>query len=74
MLPEDFSGALDELKDTIKEHGSETCALKRLQKDLKKEHTALVKERKSRESKIEELNQRVIDVQMLKFGQVFSST
>ena len=80
MLPDDFSGALvfsntviDELKNTIKEHGSETCALKRLQKELRKEHTSLVRERKSRENKIEELNQRVIDVQRLKFGQVFSS-
>ncbi|KAI5061173.1 hypothetical protein GOP47_0023678 [Adiantum capillus-veneris] len=76
-LPDDLSQALifsntviNELKETIKDHGTETAALKKLQKELKKEHITLVRERKSRESKIEDLEQRVTDVQMLKFGQI----
>ncbi|KAH7291709.1 hypothetical protein KP509_29G029600 [Ceratopteris richardii] len=76
-LPDDLSGVLvfsnkviNQLKETIKDHNTETVALKKLQKELKKEHITLVRERKSRESKIEDLEQRVIDVQMLKFGQM----
>ncbi|MCO5589218.1 hypothetical protein L7F22_043184 [Adiantum nelumboides] len=75
-LPDDLSGALvfsntviNELKETIKDHGTETVALKKLQKELKKEHITLIRERKTREAKIEDLEQRVTDVQMLKFGQ-----
>ncbi|MCO5556748.1 hypothetical protein L7F22_010300 [Adiantum nelumboides] len=75
-LPDDLSEALvfsntviNELKETIKDHGTETVALKKLQKELKKEHITLVRERKAGEAKIEDLEQRVTDVQMLKFGQ-----
>ncbi|KAJ7531942.1 hypothetical protein O6H91_14G065800 [Diphasiastrum complanatum] len=76
-MSEELSGALvfgnsslKNLKATIQQHVGEKVALRQLQKELQNQHSALVRERRANENKAAELEQRVIDVQMLKFGQV----
>lgn len=61
---------LARLKVRIKELLGEKAALKRKQKDLRKEHVQLQRDKKVKEAKIAELEARAYDVQMLKFGQV----
>ena len=48
----------------------EKADLRAQQKALKREHLQLLRDRKAKEVKIDELEARAHDVQMLKFGQV----
>jgi len=76
-LPEDLGeglvfsrGELQRLHDRIKELVGEKGALRRQQKELRKEHIQLAKSRKDKQARITELEARAYDVQMLKFGQL----
>jgi hypothetical protein len=54
----------------IKELISEKAQLKRKQKELRREHIQLHRDKKAKEQRIAELEGRAYDVQMLKFGQL----
>jgi len=76
-LPEDlgeglvFSKAeLARLAERIKELVGEKAALRRQQKELRREHIQLQKSKKEKQGRIAELDARAYDVQMLKFGQL----
>ncbi|MEM8709793.1 MAG: amidohydrolase family protein [Planctomycetota bacterium] len=76
-LPEDLSqalvfsgGALSRLRSRIKELVQEKAALRRQQKELRREHVNLSREKSVKETRIAELQSRAYDVQMLKFGQL----
>ena len=76
-LPSDISAALvfsnktlERLRHRIKELVHEKAGQKSHQKELRKEHVNLSREKRAKEEKIHELSARAYDVQMLKFGQV----
>ena len=76
-LPEDLGqalvfsgGALSRLRSRIKELVQEKAALRRQQKELRREHVNLSREKGVKETRIAELQSRAYDVQMLKFGQL----
>ncbi|BBN11831.1 cilia- and flagella-associated protein 44 [Marchantia polymorpha subsp. ruderalis] len=76
VLPEDLSGALvfdnavfQGLTDIITEHMKAKQALKELHKELRKEHQALNREKKSEDERTANIEARCVEVQMLKFGQ-----
>ena len=52
----------------IKELIQEKAQLKRKQKELRREHIQLHRDKKAKEQRIAELEGRAYDVQMLKFG------
>lgn len=56
------------LQTRIKELIQEKAQLKRKQKELRREHIQLHRDRKAKEQRIAELEARAYDVQMLKFG------
>ncbi|KAJ3023852.1 Cilia- and flagella-associated protein 44 [Thoreauomyces humboldtii] len=75
-LPADLSGALvfmnqglTRLRSRIKELQQEKADIRRQHKELRKMHVSLVKSRKEKQAKLQELEARAVDVQMLKFGQ-----
>jgi hypothetical protein len=79
-LPQDMSKGLvfdnnvfQQLRETIKEHLKSKHALKKLQRDLRKEHQLLARDKKIEEEKTTAIEARCIEVQMLKFGQVSHS-
>lgn len=79
VLPEDLSGALvfdnavfQGLTDIITEHMKAKQALKELHKELRKEHQALNREKKSEDERTANIEARCVEVQMLKFGQVLN--
>ena len=76
-LPDDLSqalvfsrGALSKLRVRIKELVQEKAMLRRQQKELRREHINLDREKGVKERRITELQARAHDVQMLKFGQI----
>ncbi|KAJ3173567.1 Cilia- and flagella-associated protein 44 [Geranomyces variabilis] len=76
-LPTDLSGALIfmneglvRLRRRIKELQQEKADIRRQHKELRKMHVSLVKSRKEKQAKLQELEARAVDVQMLKFGQI----
>ena len=72
-LTQDLVFASDEmfkLQKRIKELGEEKAALRKRQKTLRQEHVALHREQSAKAERISELDARVRDVQLLKFGQV----
>ncbi|KAI8915149.1 hypothetical protein DFJ77DRAFT_430281 [Powellomyces hirtus] len=76
-LPADLSGALvfmnqglAKLRRRIKELQQEKADIRRQHKELRKMHVSLVKSRKEKHAKLQELEARAVDVQMLKFGQI----
>eukprot|EP00898_Chlorokybus_atmophyticus_P007049 jgi/Chlat1/7345/Chrsp59S06953 len=62
--------ALRRLKERIRELGAEKAALRRQQRELRREHQTLLRDKRDKEARIAELEGRAYDVQMLKFGQV----
>ncbi|KAI9208942.1 uncharacterized protein BJ171DRAFT_171848 [Polychytrium aggregatum] len=75
-IPTDFSPALVflgeglvKLKNRIRELQQEKNDIKKSHKELKKMHVSLHKSRKEKLFKLQELEARAHDVQMLKFGQ-----
>ena len=77
QLPEDVaqdvvlpSSELDRLRDRIKQLHGEKSDLRKRQKVLRVEHVSLVKEQSYKAERLNELEARCRDVQMLKFGQV----
>lgn len=76
-LPADLSSALvfvedglRVLKGRIKELHEEKIDIKKSHWELKKMHVSLVKSRKEKQRKLEDLDRRAYEVQMLKFGKV----
>ncbi|KAL3160143.1 hypothetical protein ABBQ32_010912 [Trebouxia sp. C0010 RCD-2024] len=76
-LPSDLSGALlfstaelDKLKRRVQELADERTELKAAQRQLRHEHVQLLKDKTATQQKLAELQQKAVDVQMLKFGQV----
>ena len=76
-MPVDLSQALvfsrdelERLRRRVEELDNEKNDLKQHHKTLKKEHLQLLKDRKTKEDKVKELEAKAHDVQMLKFGQV----
>mmetsp|Transcript_31350 Transcript_31350/g.43492 ORF Transcript_31350/g.43492 Transcript_31350/m.43492 type:complete len:486 (+) Transcript_31350:207-1664(+) len=76
-LPDDISlglvfsnAALRRLKMRIKELIQEKAQLRREQKELRRVHIQLHRDKKAKEQRIAELEGRAHDVQMLKFGQL----
>lgn len=77
QLPEDLSGGLvftlteeQGLKDRIQAHVQEKISLKKLHKDLHKMHADLQRERRNEEKKTKMTEQKYVESQMLKFGEV----
>ncbi|CAM6106313.1 unnamed protein product [Calypogeia fissa] len=75
-LPKDMSKGLvfdntvfQQLRETIKEHLKSKHSLRKLHRDLRKEHQVLMREKKTEEEKTNTIEARCIEVQMLKFGQ-----
>jgi hypothetical protein len=64
------STTLAQLRNRIKELGEEKAALRKRQKSLRAEHVSLHREHASKAEKLDELDARARDVQLLKFGQV----
>ncbi|KAJ3162408.1 Cilia- and flagella-associated protein 44 [Geranomyces michiganensis] len=76
-LPSDLSGALVfmnqglvRLRRRIKELQQEKADIRRQHKELRRMHVSLIKSRKEKQAKLQELEARAVDVQMLKFGQI----
>ncbi|KAJ3223187.1 Cilia- and flagella-associated protein 44 [Clydaea vesicula] len=76
-LPADLSSALifvedglRKLKNRIKELHQEKSDIKKNHKELKKMHISLKKSRKEKQLRLEDMEGRAYDVQMLKFGKV----
>jgi len=77
QLPADLSGALvftlseeQGLKDRIQAHMEEKVSLKKLLKDLHKMHADLQRDRRFEEKKTKMTQQKYVESQMLKFGEV----
>lgn len=77
VMPKDLSAGivfslreLQGLKDRIEAHGQEKTALKKLHKELRKQHASLNRERRFQEKKTHETENKYVEVQLLKFGQV----
>ncbi len=77
VMPKDLSAGivfslqeLQGLKDQIEAHGQEKTALKKLHKELRKQHASLNRERRFQEKKTHETENKYVEVQLLKFGQV----
>ncbi|KAL0027158.1 hypothetical protein WJX79_011044 [Trebouxia sp. C0005] len=77
QLPSDLSGALlfsntelDKLKHRVRELAEERAGLKAAQRQLQHEHVQLLKNKAATQDKLAELQQKAVDVQMLKFGQI----
>jgi len=77
QLPADLSVALlftlteeQGLKDRIQAHVQEKISLKKLHKDLHKMHADLQRDRRFEEKKTEMTQQKYVEGQMLKFGEV----
>ncbi|MEW5304835.1 MAG: hypothetical protein WDW36_007418 [Sanguina aurantia] len=64
------NGQLARLKSRTDELEAEKAELRLRQKELKRTHVALLRDKAAKEVKVRELEQRALDVQMLKFGQV----
>ena len=62
--------ALQGLHDRVQGLIQEKAALRRQQKELRKEHVQLNRDKRAKEAKIVELEKKAKDVQMLKFGQI----
>ncbi|KAJ3086753.1 Cilia- and flagella-associated protein 44 [Quaeritorhiza haematococci] len=76
-LPSNLSQALVfvgqtlvKLRNRIKELQQEKADIRKSHKELKKMHVSLNKNKKEKQQKLQELDERAYDVQMLKFGQV----
>ncbi|TPX71174.1 hypothetical protein SpCBS45565_g01378 [Spizellomyces sp. 'palustris'] len=76
-LPTDLSPALvfvneglSKLRNRIKELQQEKADIRKQHKELKKMHVSLIKSRKEKQLKLQELEARATDVQMLKFGHI----
>ncbi|KAI9094906.1 hypothetical protein DFS34DRAFT_227574 [Phlyctochytrium arcticum] len=76
-LPSDLSPALVfvnegllKLRNRIKELQQERADIRKQHKELRKMHVGLIKSRKEKLQKLQELEARATDVQMLKFGQI----
>ncbi|KAL2620171.1 hypothetical protein R1flu_000376 [Riccia fluitans] len=76
-LPEDLSRGLvfdnavfQNLKDIIADHMKAKQSLKKLHKELRKEHQTLNREKKIEDERTANIEARCVEVQMLKFGQV----
>lgn len=54
----------------LQELADERAELKAAQRQLRHEHVQLVKDKTATEQKLTELQQKAVEVQMLKFGQV----
>lgn len=54
----------------VQELAEERAELKAAQRQLRHEHVQLLKDKDASQAKLEELRQKAVDVQMLKFGQV----
>ena len=61
---------LDGLRNRIRQLGQEKSDLRKRQKALRTEHVTLHREQAVKQEKLRELDARLRDVQMLKFGQV----
>ncbi|GMH39549.1 hypothetical protein BSKO_07447 [Bryopsis sp. KO-2023] len=61
---------LKRLKNRILELDDERLELRKKQRELRKDYVQLTRDKKLKEGKIEELETRMYDVQLLKFGQV----
>ncbi|KAJ3045333.1 Cilia- and flagella-associated protein 44 [Rhizophlyctis rosea] len=61
---------LVKLRNRIKELQQEKADIRKQHKELKKMHVNLIKSRKEKQFKLQELSSRATDVQMLKFGQI----
>ncbi|KAI9014667.1 hypothetical protein BC832DRAFT_164254 [Gaertneriomyces semiglobifer] len=77
LLPADLSQALvfvgeglTKLKNRIRELQQEKADIRKQHKELKRMHVSLIKNRREKQSKLQELEARATDVQMLKFGQI----
>ncbi|KAK9811670.1 hypothetical protein WJX72_008037 [[Myrmecia] bisecta] len=77
QLPEDLSQALvfsdrelARLQKRIQELGGEKGDLRQAQQELKREHIQLLRDLRTKQQKVAELEARAVDVQMLKFGQI----
>ncbi|KAJ3297198.1 Cilia- and flagella-associated protein 44 [Borealophlyctis nickersoniae] len=76
-LPTDLTPALvfvnaglAKLRNRIKELQQEKADIRKDHKELRKMHVSLVKSRKEKQFRLQELETRAHDVQMLKFGQI----
>eukprot|EP00891_Asterochloris_glomerata_P004431 jgi/Astpho2/4431/Aster-x1240 len=76
-LPQDLSSALlvgqgdlTRLQGRVQELSAERAALKQSQHELRKQHLQLLRDKAAQQKQLQELQQRVIDVQMLKFGKI----
>lgn len=58
------------LIDVLQELADERTELKAAQRQLRHEHVQLLKDKTATQQKLAELQQKAVDVQMLKFGQV----
>ena len=56
----------------VQELADERSELKSAQHQLRQEHVQLLKDKTATQAKLAELQQKAVDVQMLKFGQVGS--
>ena len=63
------SPVCNDMQSRIKEQDAEKIALRRQQQELRKEHQQLLRDKKTKEARITELDKRAYNVQMLKFGQ-----
>lgn len=77
QVPKDMSPALvfgnhglSALRNRIKELQQEKFDIKKQHKELKKQHVNYNKSRKEKQAKLQELQDRARDVQMLKFGMI----
>lgn len=77
QLPEDLAGALvfelreeQALIQRLRAHGKEKAALKQLIKDLHKMHADLQRDRRNEEKKTRLTEQKYVEGQLLKFGEV----
>ena len=64
------NGGLTQLRDRIKELQQEKSDIKKQHKELRKQHVSYNKSKKEKQSKLQELEERARDVQMLKFGMI----
>jgi chromosome segregation ATPase len=76
-IPEDLSptlvfynGGLAQLRRRIKELQQEKLDIKKQHRELKKQHVLFNKSKKEKQSRVQELQEKARDVQMLKFGQL----